>query len=77
MSNAFAHDELGGHVRVIQALHEPRRLQNRYGFVLVGMNLDCWRISSSDMSHREYSRGDRATWRPAESAPDSLKPRVR
>lgn len=39
MSNAFADDELGGHVRVIQAFHEPRRLLNRYGFVLVAMNL--------------------------------------
>ena len=33
MSNAFAHNESGGHFRLIQTLEEPTRLLNRYGFV--------------------------------------------
>ena len=34
VSNAVAHNEPGGHVRLIQTLDKPTRLLNRYGFVL-------------------------------------------
>src|SRR5688572_26957260 len=52
MSNAFAHSESGGHVSVIQTLDEPMRLLNRYGFILVTVNQNCWRIASGHMRHR-------------------------
>ena len=52
MSNAFAHNEAGGHVRLIQTLEEPTRLLNRYGFVLVTVNQNRWRIASSHMRPR-------------------------
>ena len=45
MSNAFAHNEPGGHVRLIQTLDKPTRLLNRYGFVLVTVNQNRWRIA--------------------------------
>ena len=52
MCNAFAHNKSGGHVRLIQPLDEPTRLLHRYGFVLVTVNQDRWRIASRYMRHR-------------------------
>src|SRR5260221_5170390 len=52
MSNAFAHNQSGGHVRLIQTLDEATRLLNRYGFVLVTVNQNRWRSVSSHMRHR-------------------------
>src|SRR5262245_63116550 len=52
MSNAFAHNEPGGDVHVIETLDESTRLLNRYGFILVDVNQNCRRISSSHMHQR-------------------------
>src|SRR5262245_28305464 len=52
MANAFAHNEPGWHVRASETLDEPARLLHRYGFVLVSVNQDRWRVVRSDMRHR-------------------------
>src|SRR5206468_5321015 len=52
MSNAFADNQSGGHVRLIQMLDEPPRLLYWYGFVLVTVNQNRWWIASSHMRHR-------------------------
>ena len=52
MSDAFAHNESGWHVRVIQTLDEPPRLLNRYGFILVSMDQNCWWVARSHMRYR-------------------------
>jgi hypothetical protein len=61
MSNAAAHRESGGHVRVIQTRDEATRLLNRDGFILVTMYQNCWWIASSHMRHGRYSRNIRMT----------------
>jgi hypothetical protein len=49
MSNAFAHDEQGRHLRVVQTFDEPARLLDRHGLVLISVDKNRWWIAGSHM----------------------------